>query len=88
VAAVERNLESVQLQINQAFREVDEKHLEAKAMVDAERGERRSETSAMRTKLESFATGGIYLSMMGTAWIVVGTILSTIPAELYCFLER
>jgi hypothetical protein len=87
IAALEKNYESLQLQIDQMWRAADDRHDEVKQWIESERHERKAETSDVRSRLTAFGTGGIYLSVMGTVWIVAGTILSTASNEIHCLLN-
>jgi hypothetical protein len=84
LAALEHNQMFIQHQFH-ALRERDDTiERDLKTSMDTERTERRNATFEVQSKLSAFATGGIYLSTMGTIWILAGTMLSTASTEIEC----
>jgi hypothetical protein len=52
--------------------------------LDAETRARLSAIEAVREKMETAHLGGLGLALMGIAWLSLGLIMDTVPAELAC----
>lgn len=50
--------------------------------IKAERLAREADRAHLATRLDQFAVGGLHIEWMGIGWLVVGLVLSNIPAEI------
>jgi hypothetical protein len=82
IAALERNQKALLLQAKEFRAKIDGNHAEVQRWIEREQEERKAETASVKALLDKFAVGGIYLSVMGTVWIFVGTVLSTASIEI------
>ena len=87
VDALERNVTAVHDRITSAQRESDERYNKTKEELAAETAARAAEDDRTRKMLETTATGGVYISAIGSVWLFVGVVLSTAAQELAGWLK-
>jgi hypothetical protein len=82
LAAIEANLETLRTEQGQIARDLEEATRKANETVAAERRARESALTAIRVQLERLGAEGIHVEMMGVVWLVLGTVLATVPGEI------
>ena len=87
VDALERNIDLVHERISNIQKEVDEEFRKASRALKSEEQQRQLEDDAIRDKLEATGTGGVHISAIGAAWLLVGVILSTAAVEIAALLR-
>jgi len=55
--------------------------------VAKERTERTSAISGLRVQVDNLGAGSLHIEMMGVYWLIAGTVLATVPAELAVLLD-
>jgi len=87
IEALEKNIKHVQGRISSLETDLDEQGQELRESLEAERRTRANETERLRARLEATETGGLHLSAIGAAWLLVGVTLSTAAPELARWLQ-
>jgi hypothetical protein len=82
IQALEKNLRLVNDRVSRIQYEMGQEFLKQTASLMQEQKIRSDEDQHIRAKMESTSTGGLHISAMGTLWLVVGVIMSSIPSEL------
>jgi hypothetical protein len=82
VAALEKNMVSLQNQITAVETELDQEFQNVREQIRSEVQTRATNDKELAKKIEASATGGIYISAIGASWLFVGVVLSTAAPEL------
>jgi len=82
VAALEANVDRLRADIQQHDKDIQAERQQRAEALAAERQLRESTTRDLRTQLEGLGASGIHVEWAGVYWLVVGTVLATIPAEV------
>lgn len=81
IAALEKNLSDVNNRLSQLTSDNNKRFNTITDLQNSENLEQDKRIDQINSKLEAASTGGIYLSMTGAFWIVLGIIMSTVPFE-------
>ncbi len=87
LAVVEENLEGLLKRFDSTEKELLDKIAAQSRNLDDETGARTVADQEIAARLESAETGGLSLSLVGTAWIVAGILLGIAPGELAVWLN-
>jgi hypothetical protein len=87
IEVLERNLQLVDDELSQTQKEVEEGLRKRSDAIEREAKIRAQSDQELRERLTATATGGLDISAMGALWLLVGVIMSTIPAELAGLLQ-
>lgn len=82
IQALEDNLKLVNDRVSQTQNEMDQEFRKQADALKREQQIRSDEDQHIRAKMESTNTGGLHISAMGTLWLVIGVIMSSVPSEL------
>lgn len=82
VAYLEQDLAELTKRVDMVASDLRKEEQASKAAIAAESRERKKETGELNNQMKLFATGGIYVSMMGLVWLLFGITLATIPQEI------
>jgi hypothetical protein len=81
VAALEGNVDSLRADIRQHDEDIREERQRRSEAVESERQIRAAADREMQTRLEGLGASGIHVEWAGVFWLIVGTVLATIPGE-------
>ncbi len=88
-ATADERLLALETNLDRAIKWLDQIHIATdeglRLLGETLKREERSRTAEdqqIRQKLEATETGGLHISAMGTLWLIVGVIFSSVPAEL------
>lgn len=87
VAALEGNIEALKRDIESTTKRTVDSASRLTEELNCERQARVATDSAIRSQLEKFAAGGLHIEAAGLAWLILGIVLATIPAELAKLLQ-
>lgn len=87
IQALEANLKLVNDRVTDTQSEMDQWVRKQTDALMQEQQIRSDEDQCIREKMESTNTGGLHISAMGTLWLVIGVIMSSIPSELSVWLK-
>ena len=82
VDALEKNLLNLRNEIDDTSKRLQEEERTRTEAIKAERLAREADRAHLATRLDQFAVGGLHIEWMGIGWLVVGLVLSNIPAEI------
>lgn len=82
VARLEKALQTTMNELAQTAVAMDAKASSLESQISAEGNQRASELARLEQRIQAVSTGGIWLSLMGTAWLFVGVVFSSISPEL------
>jgi hypothetical protein len=80
--AAEENIVSLREDIEKVDRESMSNIKEIRVALESEKHKREFEDQALKMKVEESSVGGLNISSMGTLWLLIGAIMSTIAPEL------
>jgi hypothetical protein len=80
--AVEKNIKAIHDRISGTQDEMDRGFSDASEALKREERTRAADDSAIREKLAATATGGLYITLIGAALLLVGVVLSTASPEI------
>jgi len=86
-ALLEENLERLKARTDHLEREFDTKFCSLANSLESEQHSRETQDTAIRAELQSVQTAGINLSVVGTTWLAVGLIMSTVSNQLSQWLQ-
>ena len=84
VAQLETDLRSLTGRVDSVAEDMRQEALARENALAAERQARQQEQADINTKMALFATGGIYVSLMGVVWLFIGVTLATASNEILC----
>ena len=79
---LEAGLATLRTEQRQTANELQEATRKTNEAVGTERQARESALTALRVQLQSPGVGGLHVEWMGIGWLVLGTVLATIPGEI------
>jgi hypothetical protein len=82
VAILERTLQSFQQETRESTRRLDASLAEVGKSIEAERDQRTAAINSTSRQIEELAVGGLQLEIVGLIWLLLGTLLTNIPAEI------
>jgi hypothetical protein len=82
---IQKNILLLNELITQTHKDANDKFEKSKLLLQQETESRKTQDTIILQKIESVATGGFYLSEIGTVWLLVGAILSTAAIEIEKF---
>jgi hypothetical protein len=80
--ALEANLLTLRQEHTETAQELRESARRTDEAVTSERRARESAVTSLRSQLEGFGVGDLYVEMIGIFWLVLGVVLATIPSEV------
>jgi len=80
--SLERNIGYLNERIDGTLNELDEATRNITANLEHDRSTRMEVDAKIASRLENLGVGGLTLSGIGAIWLLVGTIMATIPAEI------
>lgn len=85
LAKVEKEILSLQTQIDNASTKNKEEINKLNREINGEKNERDQAINKTLKIVESASTGGVHISLIGTIWLLIGVILSSLSPELSKF---
>lgn len=82
VAALEANLAQIDADLDNAFKEIEERTSELKSKISAEAAAREHSINEVKRSLENTATGNYAPLAFGAFWLAVGVVLATLAPEI------
>ena len=82
VAALELLADQIDADLDNAFKEIDERTSELRTKISAEAAAREHSIGDVKRSLESTATGNYAPLAFGAFWLAVGVVLATLAAEI------
>jgi len=82
VRVLESNLQLIDHRMDELQQQIDQANRQTNQALAAERQTREHDIDHLRKKLEITETGGLYVSLMGLVWLIVGLMMSTASLEL------
>jgi hypothetical protein len=82
LARIERDLHLLTRRIDTVANDIRNEKQERRDAIATETHIREQKDAEIQSKMQLFATGGIYVSTMGLVWLVFGLTLSTVPNEI------
>lgn len=82
LAFLQNSIERLDQRIEQTEQRIEKVKQEHATALNNERQDRTKEVKSLRNKLEVAETGGLHISAMGALWLLVGVIMTSVPAEL------
>ena len=79
---IEKKLQTFDKRTEGLENKIEQSAREASEAIATERGAREKDVVELNKKLELTETSGIYISLMGLAWLVIGLVMSTASVEL------
>jgi hypothetical protein len=80
--SLEKNVVLIHERISNTEREMDGQFRKMLGSIKGEEQSRQSADNAIRETLEATATGGVHISAIGAAWVLVGVVFSTAAVEI------
>lgn len=87
LAALEVNAESLRKRQDETADELRKANANLSDAVAKERDERGSALAGLRLQIDNLGAGSLHIEMMGIYWVIAGTVLATVPAELAVLLN-
>jgi hypothetical protein len=87
LAAAEKNLLATREYFHKWRASADRTLRELKVNILSEQAARELGDRQLHVKIEASSADGLHLAAAGVAWVLVGTVLSTVPNELLAFLQ-
>ncbi|MBU0621396.1 MAG: hypothetical protein KJ795_06085 [Gammaproteobacteria bacterium] len=87
LAAIEKNISAMNGRIDETQKEMDAEFRNVKTSLSQETQVRTLEDQATRKQLETTATGGVRISLMGLVWLFFGLVLSNASQEIAMWLQ-
>lgn len=87
VTYLERDLAQLASRVEAGVSDLRKELTASKDAIAFEARQREKETSELKSNMKLFATGGLYVSVMGLVWLAFGITLATIPTEILALFE-
>jgi hypothetical protein len=82
VRILESRMQSVEKQASDLLQQITQVKKEKAEELLAERQNRERDVAALESKIETIETSGIYISVIGLVWLLIGLIMSTASVEI------
>ena len=79
---IEKGIETLQNRIGDTEHQIDQYQSTTDGKILVEERTRKNEDKKIMSSIESFSTGGLYISAIGALWLFVGVVLSTASPEI------
>lgn len=86
--ALEANIETLKTEQAETAKDLQEETRKSAEALASERQSRESTIGELQTRVDTLGVGGLHLETAGLFWLIVGVVLGTAPAEIWCALSR